>query len=337
MDVTEFPEIEKLVTLDEVRAAAGVLRGVARRTPLLMAGDTSLSGAGGMRLKCENLQRGGAFKLRGAYNFISRLPDSERARGVVTYSSGNHGKAVALAAKLLGVQAVVVIPVDAPRIKADGIERLGAEVVKEGTTSVERRRRAEKIARTRGAPIVPPFDHPLIVAGQGTVGLEIGEEWPDVERVVVPVGGGGLLAGIAASLSVLAPGARVYGVEPRGAAAMQRSLKAGEPVSLDSVDTVADGLKPVRPGDLTFAHAREQVADVVLVDDEDILRGVAWLAEEFRMVVEPSGGATVGALLAGALPDPDAPTVVVISGGNVDPGNWTEWVSEYGMREAGKA
>lgn len=329
MAVTEFLAIDKLVTLEEIRSAADTLHGVARRTPLLAASTTNLSREGDFRLKCENLQRGGAFKLRGAYNYVSRLPAAVRERGVITYSSGNHGRAVAIAARQLGLPAVVIVPVNAPQVKIDGIVGEGAEVVREGTTSIERRRLAERMAGERGLAVVPPFDDRRIIAGQGTVGLEIAEDWPDVERVVVPVGGGGLLAGVAAAIAELAPRARIYGVEPEGAAAMRASLQQGSPVTLDSVDTVADGLKPVRPGDLTFAHARALVEEIVLVDDQAILRGVAWLAHEFRMMVEPSGAAALAAVLHGAVPEDGAATAIVISGGNVDPSSWAEWVAEY--------
>ncbi len=325
---------DQLVDLEEIRAAAERIDGVVRRTPLLV--ERALAGISDMslRLKCENLQRGGAFKLRGAYNYVATLPAAERSRGVVTYSSGNHGRAVALAARLLGVPAVVVVPVDAPRVKVDAIGALGAEVVEEGTTSLQRKRRAEAIAQERELAVVPPFDHPQIIAGQGTVGLEIVEDWPDVERVLVPVGGGGLLAGVAAAVRRLRPEAEVLGVEPRGSACMRRSLDAGEPVELDSVSSVADGLRPVRPGELTYRHAQALVSDVILVDDDEILAGLAWCAEEFRLVVEPSGAAAVGAVLAGKLPEPDRATVVILSGGNVDPGSWGRWVSEYGRRGA---
>ena len=307
--------------------------GIARRTPLLAERRSSPVGAGRLRLKCENLQRGGAFKLRGAYNFIAQLSQEDRARGVATYSSGNHGRAVALAAAELGIPAVVVVPVDAPQVKVDGIRRLGAEVYFEGTTSVERRRRAEEIAGERGLEIVPPFDHPHIIAGQGTVGLEIIEDWAAVERVLVPVGGGGLLSGVAAAVKALAPNVQVYGVEPVGAAAMARSLEAGSLVELDSSASVADGLKPVRPGDLTFWHASQLVEEVLLVEDEEILRALAWCAEEFRLLVEPSGAAAVAAVMSGSLPEPHVPSVAVISGGNVDPAAWGEWVVKYGNAE----
>lgn len=313
--------------MEDIRAAADRIAGVVRRTPLL-----KLDGAvGEIRLKCENLQRGGAFKLRGAYNFIVQLPAERRARGVITYSSGNHGRAVALAARELGIPATVVVPVDAPAIKLEGIRRLGAEIYEEGTTSLERQDRAERIAAERGMEIVPPFDHADIIAGQGTVGLEIAEDWPDVERVIVPVGGGGLLAGVAAAMAGSSSGVEVYGVEPQGAASMRKSLEVGAPAQLESVASVADGLKPVRPGTLTFEHARALVEDVVVVEDDEILRALAWCAREVRLLVEPSGAAALAALQAAdRLPGSAKRTAVVLSGGNVDPRAWGRWVSEYG-------
>jgi threonine dehydratase len=330
MSVSRPGGIEQLVSLDEVRAAAQRIGAVVRRTPLVVERSGLPAAAGQLRLKCENLQRGGAFKLRGAYNFIALLPESERARGVITYSSGNHGRAMALAASELTVPAVVVVPVDAPEVKVEAIRRLGAEVFSEGTTSLERQRRAEEIAAARGMVIVPPFEHRHIIAGQGTAGLEIVEDWPDVQRVLVPVGGGGLLAGVAVAVRALAPQAEILGVEPSGAAAMHRSLEAGQPVQLETVASVADGLKPVRPGDLTFAHARQLVDDVVVVEDEEILKALAWIAEEFRLVVEPSGAAAVAAYMSGRLPE--RPTAAVLSGGNVDPTRWAAWLGEYGKQ-----
>jgi threonine dehydratase len=330
MSVSRPGGIEQLVSLDEVRAAAQRIGAVVRRTPLVVERSGLPAAAGQLRLKCENLQRGGAFKLRGAYNFIALLPEGERARGVITYSSGNHGRAMALAASELTVPAVVVVPVDAPEVKVEAIRRLGAEVFGEGTTSLERQRRAEEIAAARGMVIVPPFEHRHIIAGQGTAGLEIVEDWPDVQRVLVPVGGGGLLAGVAVAVRALAPEAEILGVEPSGAAAMHRSLEAGQPVQLETVTSVADGLKPVRPGDLTFAHARQLVDDVVVVEDEEILKALAWIAEEFRLVVEPSGAAAVAAYMSGRLSE--RPTAAVLSGGNVDPTRWAAWLGEYGKQ-----
>jgi threonine dehydratase len=307
------------VSLESIRDAAERLAGVARRTPLLPVEEGPGGYAGAIRLKCESLQRGGSFKLRGAYNFISRLPDARRSRGVVTYSSGNHGRAVALAARILALPAVVVVPVDAPRVKVEGIRRLGAEVVAEGTTSVQRQRRALAIAEARGLEVVPPFDDPRIIAGQGTVGLEIAEDWPDVERVVVPIGGGGLISGVAAALTALRPSVRVYGVQAEGAASMRKSLDAGRPVELESVDTIADGLKPVRPGDLTFQHVRSLVVDVVTVSDAAIVESMLWCAYECKLLVEPSGAAALAALSHPAIAGTREGTAVVLSGGNLDP------------------
>ena len=207
-------------------------------------------------LKCESLQPAGAFKIRGAYNMVARLTPEQRARGVVTYSSGNHGQAMALAARELGAPAVVVMPTTAPAIKVEGARAFGAEVIFAGTTSADRRVRAEAEAAARGLTMVPPFDHEWIIAGQGTAGLEILDQCPDVAAIVVPVGGGGLLAGVAAAVKQARPQVKVIGVEPSGAAKMTASIAAGHPVTLPSTATIADGLMPVRPGDLTFAHVQ---------------------------------------------------------------------------------
>ncbi|HSR42448.1 MAG TPA: threonine/serine dehydratase, partial [Longimicrobiales bacterium] len=259
-----------LVSLEDVREAADRLEGVAIPTPTLPSAELSDALDGEVRVKCESLQRAGAFKIRGAYNFVSRLPREALDRGVTTYSSGNHAQAVALAAGIMGARSVVVMPTTAPEVKRRGARRLGAEVVLEGTTSLERRARAEEIAEAEGLTIVPPFDDPRIIAGQGTVGLEIHEAWPDVQAVLVPVGGGGLLSGIAAALRRLRPGVVILGVEPRGAASMRLALDQGRPVPLDTIETIADGLAPVRAGELTFEHVRDLVDDVVTVDDDAI-------------------------------------------------------------------
>ncbi len=312
----------ELVTLDSIRAAARSLEGVAVRTPLLAAPWVSEVVGREVRLKCESFQPIGAFKLRGAYTMISRLPAGERAKGVITYSSGNHAQAVAYAAREFGVPALIVMPVNAPAVKVEGTKRLGAEVVMEGTTSEERRVRAEEEQARRGMVMVPPFDHPDIIAGQGTVGLEILEDWPDVEAVLVPIGGGGLLSGVAAAVKRLRPEVKVVGVEPTGSAAMRRSLDAGELVTLDSTDSIADGLLPVRVGALTFAHARALVDDVVLVDDAAILAAAARLLARGKLLVEYSGAATVAALESGAWSG--GATAAVISGGNIDPSRLPE-------------
>jgi threonine dehydratase len=302
-----------MITLADIRAAADRIRPIARRTPLL-----DVSGAAGwpLFLKAESFQPGGAFKIRGAYNMVAQLTDDQRRRGVVTYSSGNHGQAMALAARELGAPAVVVMPTTAPQIKIDGAKAFGAEVIFAGTTSVERRARAEEEAEARGLTMVPPFDHAWIIAGQGTVGLEILEQLPEVAAVLVPIGGGGLIAGAAAAIKLSKPSVQVIGVEPSGAAAMKASIDAGKPVTLAKTESIADGLMPVRPGDLTFAHVREYVDRIVTVDDAQIVDAVGWAFERAKIVAEPSGAATIAAALGGAT-STRGPVVAIVSGGNV--------------------
>ncbi len=311
-----------LVTLDDIRAAADRIRGVARRTPLIEAswpgapaGDLSRR----LFLKGEHLQPAGAFKIRGAYNMLAQLPDADRRRGVITYSSGNHGQAVALAAKLMGVPAVIVMPTTAPNIKVEGARAFGAEVLFEGTTTVDRQQRAEAEAVARGLAIVPPFDHPWIIAGQGTAGLEIVEQCPDLGTVYVQIGGGGLISGVAAAVKRTRPDVRVIGVEPAGAPKMSRSIAAGHPMTLEKCGSIADGLLAIRPGELNFAHVQAFVDEIVTVDDAVIERALGWLFRVARQVVEPSGAATVAAIVAGlGTPNPAGETVAVISGGNVE-------------------
>lgn len=308
-----------LVDPGEVRAAARRLAGVAIRTPLLPAAWLSEELGTDVRLKCENLQRVGAFKMRGAYNALASMPEAERRRGVITASSGNHGQALALAARMFGVPAVIVMPETAPPVKVAGVRGYGAEVVFAGTTSPERFRKAHELMEERGLVMVPPFDDPRIVAGQGTVGLEILEDWPEVENVLVPVGGGGLLAGVAAWVKREKPACRVIGVEPELSPCMHDSLAAGQPTTVNVRASVADGLLPVRPGELTFAHARELVDDVVLVDEDAIVHATRELLLRSKIVVEFSGAVGVAALRAHRF-QASGPTAVVLSGGNLDPG-----------------
>ena len=302
-----------MITLDDIRKAAERVRPIARVTPLVDVSD--LAGRS-LLLKCESLQPGGAFKIRGAYNMVAQLTPEQRRRGVVTYSSGNHGQAMALAARELGAPAVVVMPTTAPPIKIEGARGFGAEVIFAGTTSTDRRERAEQEAAARGLTMVPPFDHEWIIAGQGTLGLEVLEQRPEVATIVVPIGGGGLLAGVAAAVKLSNPAVRVIGVEPSGAAAMKASLDAGQPVTLPKTESVADGLMPVRPGDLTFAHAKHFVDEVVTVDDAEIIDAVLWLFTKAKIVAEPSGAATVAAVLGGRVPS-TGPVVAIVSGGNI--------------------
>jgi threonine dehydratase len=308
------------VGLDDVRAAAERIDGLVVRTPLVPAPDLAEAiGAAEVRLKCENMQRGGAFKARGGLNYLSRLADDVLARGVTTYSSGNHAQAVALAAGLKGVRAVVVMPTTAPEVKVEGARRLGAEVVFEGTTSLERKARCEAIAAEQGLHVVPPFDHPDIIAGQGTAALEIVEEFPDVDTVLAPIGGGGLFAGTCVVIRALRPSARLIGVEPVGGASMKRAVEAGEVVTLESTASIADGLLPVRAGELTFDHIRDLADEIVTVDDDAIRDAARRLFAEHHLVVEFSGGATVAALMSGAVDVSGRRVAAILSGGNMDP------------------
>ena len=320
--------IAKLVDVKEIDAARERIRPAARVTPLIEV-PWAGAGSGSLFLKCENFQPMGAFKIRGAYNMLAQLPAAELQRGVITYSSGNHGQAVALAAQLMGVPAVIVMPTTAPRVKVDGARGFGAEVTFAGTTSLDRKLRAEEIAAERGLSMVPPFDHPMIIAGQGTVGLEIIDQCPDVATVIVEVGGGGLSSGVAAAIKQRAPRVRVIGVEPEGAAKMKRSLEAGHPITLDAVASIADGLMTVRPGDLTFEHVRAFVDEVVTVRDADMVKAIAWLYRHARIVVEPSGAVTTAAVMLGlgGFDPGKGPVVAIVSGGNVEASKYAEYIT----------
>jgi len=309
---------DSLVTLDEIRAARTRIEHAAVYTPLLEVGD--------LHLKCENLQPMGAFKIRGAFNMIAQLSPEQLTRGVITYSSGNHGQAVALAARTLGAPAVIVMPTTAPAVKVEGCKSYGAEVIMAGTTSLDRQARAEKEARERGLTMVPPFDHRLIVIGQGTTGLEILEQCPDVGTVFVPAGGGGLVSGVATAIKLSNPSVRVVAVEPAGAAKMSRSLEAGHPVTLDSSASIADGLMNLRPGDITFAHVRKYVDEVVTVGEADIAAAVAWLFKHARIVAEPSGAITTAAVHLG-LGHPAGKVVAIVTGGNVAPEKFAQYIA----------
>jgi threonine dehydratase len=306
-----------LVSLADLHAAAELLRDVAVRTPLLPADALGERCGVPVWVKPEMLQRGGAFKFRGAYSFLARLDAGRRARGVIAPSSGNHAQAVALAARLFGVPATVVMPTTVTPAKRAGAERLGARIELAGTTTQDRMERALAIAAETGATLVPPYDDPTIVAGQGTVGLEIVEELPDVGTVLVPVGGGGLSAGVAAAVKLLAPAARVVAVEPECAPKLTRAREAGEPVGIPAAAGLADGLLAVRVGTIPFAHHQAFVDDVVTVPDAALPAAVRFLLDRLKLVAEPSGAITVAALLEG-LVRPTGPTVLVLSGGNVE-------------------
>jgi len=309
----------ELVGLAELEAAARAIAPVAVRTPLLPADAVSEQIGSPVFIKPEMLQRGGAFKFRGAYNFMSRMDPAVRARGVIAPSSGNHAQAVALAAKLFGVPATVVMPTSVTRAKRGGAERLGARVVLAGTTTADRMARAEEIVRAEGLTLVPPYDHPTIIAGQGTVGLEIADDLPSAGTVLVPVGGGGFSAGVAAAIKLRLPNARVVAVEPSGAPKLTRAREAGRPVRLDKTGSIADGLLAVQIGNLTFAHHQRYVDEVVTVDDAALSRAMRLLLDRMKLVVEPSGAITVAALLEGACrPRRERPVVAILSGGNIE-------------------
>jgi threonine dehydratase len=307
------------VGIDALRDAARVLRGVAIRTPLVEVPELSRRAGVPVLLKCEQLQPVGAFKIRGAYNAVARVAREGRAAGVVTQSSGNHGQAVAYSAQAFGLRAVVVMPSSTPEVKVDGVRRHGGEVVFAGATrGAEQLMRAEAIADDEGLAMVPPYDHPDVVAGQGTCGLEILEDCADVDTILVPVSGGGLIAGISVAVSALRPSTRVLGVEPAGAAKLGAALAAGAPTTLDRTSSLADGLLARSVGTLTFEVLRRVVREAVSISEEEIAAGVRFLHHEAGLSAEPSGAVGVAALLAGRVAPAAGPIVAVVSGGNVD-------------------
>jgi threonine dehydratase len=308
----------QLVTIDEVRAAERRLSSVLAQTPVERSRAIGEVAGVEVLLKCENLQRTGSFKLRGAYNRIARMTDEEKARGVVCASAGNHAQGVALAARMQGVQATVFMPVEAPLPKLIATQAYGAEVRSVGETFDESLDAALRFGKEEGRVFVHPFDHRDIIAGQGTLGLEIAAQVPEAGTVLVCVGGGGLISGVGVALRALRPDVRIVGVQAAGAASFRASLDAGEPLALPSCDTIADGIAVKRPGELTLAHVRDLVDEVVTVDDEEIAHAVVLLLERAKLVVEPSGAAGVAAILAGRV-ELTPPVVAVLTGGNIDP------------------
>lgn len=317
--MTAIDTLRAPVTIDDIRTASTVLTTVAVRTPLLH--DEVLGAKLGIDLwhKSEPLQRGGSFKFRGAYCFLASLDADVRSRGVVAPSSGNHGQGVAMAARLFGIQAVVVMPTTVTAAKRAGAERLGARIVLAGTTTHERAQKAREISESDGMTLVHPYDDATIIAGQGTVGLEIVADLPDVETVLVPVGGGGLSAGVSTAVKLLAPGARVIAVEPTTAAKLCRAREAGRPVRLEKTGGLADGLQASEIGALPFIHHQLYVDDAVEVDESALADAMRHLLDRMKIVVEPSGAITVAALMNGAV-KPKGKTVAVLSGGNIE---WT--------------
>ena len=313
-----------MISLDDVRAAAATLAGVANRTPVLTSRTLDERVGARVHVKAECFQRGGAFKFRGAYNKISSLPADVRARGVLAYSSGNHAQAVAIAARLHGTSATIVMPEDAPRAKLEATLGYGAEIVRYDRWTERREEIGAGLAAERGLALVRPYDDPLVMAGQGTTALELLEEVQSLDVLVVPVGGGGLIAGCATAAKGLRAGVRVIGVEPEAGNDTARSLAAGERVHIDVPRTIADGLQASEPGELTFDVNRRLVDEIVTVSDDEILNAMAFLFDRMKLVTEPSGAVGVAALLTGAVAAPGATVGVVLSGGNVGVARFAE-------------
>jgi threonine dehydratase len=323
-----------LVTLADMQAARALLDGVIRVTPLEPCRPLTAKLGGEAWLKCENMQRAGSFKVRGAYTRIARLTDEERARGVVAASAGNHAQGVALAAGLLGAESTVFMPHGAPLPKIAATRSYGAHVSFAGSSVDEALVAAHEFANDTGAVLIHPFDHPDIIAGQGTLGLEILDQLPTMRTLVLAIGGGGMISGVAAAIKALRPDVRIIGVQAAGAAAFPRSLEEGRPVRLTRFGTIADGIAIGRPGDLTFAHVSKLVDEVVTVTDEDISRALVMLLERNKLVVEPAGSAATAALMSGML-EVETPVVSVLSGGNIDPMLMVRLV-EHGLAAAGR-
>lgn len=326
---------DALPTAADVRAAAERLRGVAHRTPVATSRTLDARTGAHVVLKCENLQRSGAFKLRGAFNALSLLPERERARGVLAFSSGNHAGALALAGRLLGVPVAVLMPDDAPAVKRAATEGYGAEVVTYDRSSERREEVAARLAAERGLPVIPPYDHPAVIAGQGTAALELLEDAGPLDAVLVPCGGGGLLSGTALAVRDAAPGCRVVGVEPAAADDATRSFRSGTLRSVREPETVADGLRTPSLGRLTFPLVRAHVDEMRTVREEEIVRAMRWVWTRLKLVVEPSAAVPVAALLAAGGEFRGARVGIVLSGGNVDPTAAAAMLAAAGPEEEG--
>jgi threonine dehydratase len=303
---------------DDVRAAIARIRPLARRTPVMTSAGFDAQAGVRVFFKCENLQRGGAFKIRGASNLILSLPPAALARGIVTYSSGNHAQATAIASRHVGAHSTIVMPEDAPRLKMESTRSYGATIVTYNRQTENREEIADALIKESGATVVPPFDHPMIMAGQGTAALELFEETGPLDALITPVGGGGLLSGCATIAKDLNPSIRVFGAEPEGANDTFLSMQAGHQVTVAHPDTIADGLRSPRPGNLTFPVIQSLAERIVLVSDDEIRAAVKFLLLRLKILVEPSGAVPAAAVLFGKLPKDIRSVGVVLSGGNID-------------------
>lgn len=325
------------VTLDDVRDAAARIEGIAHRTPVLRSRTLDRLVGAEVFLKCENFQRVGAFKFRGAYNAAARLPREQLAKGIAAYSSGNHAQAVALAARELGTTAVILMPEDAPRSKREATAGYGAEIVTYDRYTGDRAAIGAALAAERGLALIPPYDHPDVIAGQGTAALELLRDTGRLDMLVVPVGGGGLMAGSATAATGLHPGIRVIGVEPEAGDDTKRSLEAGHRVTIDVPRTIADGQALPTPGELTFPVNRRLVEAIALVTDDEVREAMRFAFERLKIVVEPSGATGLAALLAGRTTNPRGSIGVVVSGGNVSTERFAELCGWPVERVAGQA
>lgn len=306
------------IQLADIQTAAERTSHIVRRTPVFTSRTFDALAGAGIFFKCENFQRGGAFKIRGAANFILSIPKDQLGRGVVTYSSGNHGQAVAIAAESLGIPASIVMPADAPALKLAATRAHGARIVTYDRAAEDREAIARQIASDTGATVVPPYDHAWTIAGQGTAALELLEEAPDLDALVIPIGGGGLISGSSIAAHAIRAGIRIFGVEPEHGNDTLRSLRAGSRVQIPLPETIADGLRATQPGVLTFPIIQEHVEDIVLVSDSEIRAAMTFLLARMKILVEPSGAATAAAALHHKLPRGIRRIGVMLSGGNVD-------------------
>lgn len=316
-----------LPTFSDVQAAAQRLRGVAHVTPVLRSTTLDQRHHAQFSFKCENLQRMGAFKFRGAFNALSRFDAGQRQAGVITFSSGNHAQAIALSARLLGMPAVIVMPLDAPQAKLSATRAYGAEVVLYDRFTQDREELTRKLSAERGLTLIPPYDHPDVIAGQGTAAMELFEQVGELDLLLVPLGGGGLLAGSALAAHAMFPACRVYGVEPEAGNDGQQSLRAGRIVRIDTPKTIADGAQTQHLGEYTFDVIKNHVADVLTATDQELIESMKFLAERMKMVVEPTGCLGLAAACHGKVPLQGQRVGILLSGGNVDLHRLAQWLS----------
>ncbi|MFO0762264.1 MAG: threo-3-hydroxy-L-aspartate ammonia-lyase [Byssovorax sp.] len=312
------------ISFDDVRAAAERLRGVAHRTPVLRSRTFDRLTGAELFFKCENLQRIGAFKLRGAYNALAQFSPAEREKGAIAFSSGNHAQAIALAARLRGMPSLIVMPEDAPPLKIQATREYGAEIVLYDRYREDREVIGKRLAAERGMTLIPPYDHPHVMAGQGTAALELFEEVPDLDLLLVPVGGGGLISGSAVTAAARCPGCQVFGVEPAAGNDVQRSLAMGSIVHIDVPATIADGAQTQHAGKLTFPVIQALVRGIVTVEDQDLRAAMKLFAERMKLVVEPTGCLGAAAAFTGKVPVAGKRVGVIVSGGNVDARRYAE-------------